>query len=206
MRSECFKDILRKYVIEHLINSLKLEEKSSKRPEVRGEEEREVEQQIKFLCRMIEIGAEELEELEMFLFDRGIRGLTLVVFLCRLMQQLQPQTVQDIKCLRYIIKALDAIFLNPSTRTILPLALGSIESSKWPLSQVIKQIVDLCAETEGTSEVVRQSLKLRKAISTHLYHIVSLSASLDQYFPSSSQRWVLKLYDRLDLQLKNEEY
>jgi hypothetical protein len=72
-------------------------------------------------------------------------GFTLLVFLCRIFQRLLPENVQDLKCLRYVMKALDAIFVNADTRLLFPVALGATESVKWPASKVIKQMVDLCS-------------------------------------------------------------
>lgn len=68
----------------------------------------------------------------------------MVVFLLKVFQRMNPENVHDVKCLRYVMKALDAIFCNASTRVMLPIALGVVESSKWSCGKVIRQIVDLC--------------------------------------------------------------
>ena len=78
-------------------------------------------------------------------------GLSLVVLLCKMFKKIEPESTHDVKCLRYIIKALDAIFCNRETRILLPIALGVVESGKSSCSKVIKQIVDICVQIEGSS-------------------------------------------------------
>lgn len=112
----------------------------------------------------------------------------MVVLLCRIFQRLAPQSAQDLKCLRYVIKALDAVFFNADTRKMLPIALAATESRKWPYGNVIRQMVDLSCQIEGTSESTRQARKLREAFSTHIHNILVVSSSIDEYFPVESRR------------------
>ena len=88
---------------------------------------------------------------------------------------------------------------------MLPVALGVVESAKWSCGKVIRQIVDLCTFNEGSSELVRQCKKLRHSVTTHIYHILKVSESLNQYFPTGSRREDEKEYDRLLMYLRNNE-
>lgn len=62
-----------------------------------------------------------------------------------------PSNIHNVKCLRYIIKAMDSVFVNKDTRNLLPMALGLCESKKQSCGRVIKQIVDLCSQAEGNT-------------------------------------------------------
>jgi hypothetical protein len=111
--------------------------------------------------------------------------------------------VQDVRCLRYILRALDSVFVNVETRNLLPMALGLTESGKTSCSKIIRQIVDLCLQSDGSSEFVRQCGKLRCAVSAHLLNILRMSNSLGQYFTSGSRREDDKLYERLERHLRH---
>ena len=109
-------------------------------------------------------------------------------------QRLSPEQLQDLKCLRYLVQAIDSVFVNADTRSMVPVALGAAESGKWSCGRVIRQIVDICLHPNGLTESARQAGKLRTAFASHINNILKVSNSLDEYFPASSRREDEKAY------------
>ncbi len=108
--------------------------------------------------------------------------------LLRLFQRLSPEQLQDLKCLRYLVQALDSVFVNSDTRSMLPVALGAVENGKWSCGRVIRQIIDVCMHPNGPAETARQAGKLRLTFALHTNNILKVSNSIDEYFPASSKR------------------
>lgn len=63
----------------------------------------------------------------------------------------------------------------------------------------------MCSNLEGSSEITRQTRKLRTAFTTHIHNILIISNSLDQYFPSGSRREDDKNYEKLEIYLKRQD-
>jgi hypothetical protein len=158
-----------------------------------------LEQEIKFLCRLVYLAIDELGSLEEQLMDGSSRstGLRVTFLLLRCFQRLAPSKEENLKCLRYIVQALDSIFLKEETRLFLPIAIGLTETSKWSHSKALKPIIDACVQPKENNEESRQSHKLKAVLSLHLNHIVKLSDCLEQYFPTTLKKEDEKTYDYL---------
>jgi hypothetical protein len=55
----------------------------------------------------------------------------------------------------------------------------------------------VCVQPPHNSEVSRQGIKLRKVVGVHLNHIVKLSDSLEQFFPTATKTEDEGAYKRL---------
>jgi hypothetical protein len=82
------------FILDHIVSTLNLEEKPSEKPtRIRYEVEemsKNVEKEIKLLCRMVELSGHNLELLEEQVQDRATGGLTLVVLLCKMFRKIAP--------------------------------------------------------------------------------------------------------------------
>lgn len=116
-----------------------------------------VEQEIKFFCKILIINVESLDKVYTLIFndedqdyyeDSG-NDLRLIISLLKMLQKMNTESESDIKCLRYIFQAIDALFTHDKTRNTLMVALGVSENEKQSYAKILKSIVNVSSKIDN---------------------------------------------------------
>ena len=79
-------------------------------------------------------------------------GTILIVRFLQFFYSISPETAFGLKCLRYIIKAINALFICAKTRSLICMALAVIECGKSNHPRSLKAIVSSCFDYDTTTE------------------------------------------------------
>ena len=147
------------------------------------------EQELKFICRTICLYLDDIASLEQKLFGTPAdyaTGLEVSIFLLSCFKRIHEYSVSGLKCLRYLMEAIDKLFVHPFTRNVLVIGLCLVwrESGESNTTQ-IQEIIHFCVTNDKHSEEERQSQKLREVLSIHLNNILKFCTHINEYFPIS---------------------
>ena len=135
-----------------------------------------------------------LEELECRLFSiepNHCTGILVPILLLKCLTKLLPDSDNNptiLKCYRYVLTAVDAIFTSPSRGAMLTaLSMVSYEGGSGVETSLQDMMVYLGGSQGGSHEEMRQAGKLRQVVSAHVLNLLVNTVSLSQYFPVSIQ-------------------
>lgn len=75
----------------------------------------------------------------------------LIIKLLQIFYSISPETACDLKCLRYLIKAVNALFIFAKTRDLVCVGLAAVEGGKASYPKALRAITSRCYDYDRTN-------------------------------------------------------